>query len=224
MGHNWTDLDRCCFETIWCAVRNLVYTGIAIGVGIVVLLGYFLQLDLLVNVRIVLLEWATILVAVALLVGIVNLFIVHLRKSAADQQNRINSITLLASLTITLLVAGWFGPTHPFSMWIFNYIQIPIEASLMAILSVVLIFAGVRLLRRKPNLLSIVFIATAVVILLMTGPLFGIDIPGMAELRIWIGKVPAVAGARGILLGVSLGIVAAGLRILMGADRPYGGN
>jgi len=205
-------------------VRNLVYTGIAIGVGIVVLLGYFLQLDLLVNVRIVLLEWATILVAVALLVGIVNLFIVHLRKSAADQQNRINSITLLASLTITLLVAGWFGPTHPFSMWIFNYIQIPIEASLMAILSVVLIFAGVRLLRRKPNLLSIVFIATAVVILLMTGPLFGIDIPGMAELRIWIGKVPAVAGARGILLGVSLGIVAAGLRILMGADRPYGGN
>ncbi len=224
MGHNWTDLDRCCFETIWCAVRNLVYTGIAIGVGIVVLLGYFLQLDLLVNVRIVLLEWATILVAVALLVGIVNLFIVHLRKSAADQQNRINSITLLTSLTITLLVAGWFGPTHPFSMWIFNYIQIPIEASLMAILAVVLIFAGVRLLRRKPNLLSIVFIATAVVILLMTGPLFGIDIPGMAELRIWIGKVPAVAGVRGILLGVSLGIVAAGLRILMGADRPYGGN
>ncbi len=224
MGHNWTDLDRCCFETIWCAVRNLVYTGIAIGVGIVVLLGYFLQLDLLVNVRIVLLEWATILVAVALLVGIVNLFIVHLRKSAADQQNRINSITLLASLTITLLVAGWFGPTHPFSMWIFNYIQIPIEASLMAILAVVLIFAGVRLLRRKPNLLSIVFIATAVVILLMTGPIFGIDVPGMAELRIWIGKVPAVAGARGILLGVSLGIVAAGLRILMGADRPYGGN
>ena len=94
----------------------------------------------------------------------------------------------------------------------------------MAILAVVLIYAGVRLLRRKPNLLSIVFIATAVVILLMTGPLFGIDFPGLAELRIWIGKVPAVAGARGILLGISLGIVAAGLRILIGADRPYGGN
>ena len=224
MGLNWTDLGRCCSEAIWSAVRNPVYTGIAIGVGIIVLLGYFLQLDLLVNVRIVLLEWATILVAVALLVGIVNLFIVHLRKSAADQQNRINSITLLTSLTLTMLVAGWFGPTHPYSLWIFNYIQIPIEASLMALLTVVLIYAGVRLLRRKPNLLSIVFIATAVIILLMTGPIFGIDIPGLAELRIWIGKVPAVAGARGILLGVSLGIVAAGLRILMGADRPYGGN
>jgi hypothetical protein len=205
-------------------VRNPIYTAIAIGVGIVVLLGYFLQFDLLVNLRIVLLEWATILVATALLIGVVNLFMVHWRKSTTDQPNRVNSIALLAGLTITLVVAGWFGPTDQYSLWIFNYILIPIEASLMGILAVVLIYAGVRLLRRKPNLLSIVFIATAVVILLMSGPLFGIDIPGLAELRIWIGKVPAVAGARGILLGVSLGIVAAGLRILMGADRPYGGN
>jgi len=205
-------------------VKNPLYPAIAIGVGIVVLLGYFLQIDLLVNVRIIFLEWATILVGVALLIGVVNLFIVHWRKATSDGPNRINSITLLGGLTLTLLVVGWFGPTDPVSVWIFNYIQIPIEASLMALLSVVLIYAGIRLLRRKPNLLTIVFIATAVVILLMSGPLFGIDIPGMAALRIWIGKVPAVAGARGILLGISLGIVAAGLRILMGADRPYGEN
>lgn len=224
MDHYRTDLDRGNFEAFWCSVRNPVYAAIAIGVGIVVLLGYFLQFDLFVNLRIVLLEWATILVAVALLVGIVNLFIVHTRKSAGDQQNRITSIVLLVSMTITLLIAGWYGPTHPYSLWIFNNIQIPIEASLMAVLTVVLIYAGVRLLRRKPNLLTIVFVATAVVILLMSGPLFGINIPGLSELRIWIGKVPAVAGARGILIGVSLGIVAAGLRILMGADRPYGGS
>lgn len=205
-------------------MRNPVYTAIAIGVGIVVLLGYFLQIDLLVNLRIVFLKWATILVAVALLVGIVNLFVIHFRKSAAEEPNRIYSIVLIGSMTITLLVAGWFGPTHTYSLWIFNYIQIPIEASLMAILTVVLIYAGIRLLRRKPDLLTIVFVATAVVILLMSGALFGIDIPGLSELRIWIGKVPAVAGARGILLGVSLGVVAAGLRILMGADRPYGGS
>lgn len=205
-------------------MRNLVYTAIAIAIGVVVLVGYFLQLDLLVNLRVVLLEWATLLVAVALLVGVVNLVSVHWRRSISDHQNRYNSMVLIGALVITLAVGGILGPTSPFSLWIFNYIQIPIEGSLMAILSVVLIYAGVRLLRRKPNLLSIVFIATAVVILLMSGPLFGIDLPGLAELRIWIGKVPAVAGARGILLGVSLGIVAAGLRILIGADRPYGGN
>lgn len=205
-------------------MKNPIFTSIAIGVGIVVLLGYFLQIELLGNLRVVLLEWATILVATALLIGIINLFVVHWRKSTTDQSSRINSIALLVGLVITLAVAGWFGPTDPYSLWIFNYVLIPIEASLMGILAVVLVYAGVRLLRRKPNLLSIVFIATAVVILLMTGPLFGIDIPGLSELRIWIGKVPAVAGMRGILLGVSLGIIAAGLRILIGADQPYGGN
>ena len=205
-------------------MRNLVYTAIAIAVGMVVLVGYFLQLELLENLRIVLLKWATLLVAVALLVGVTNLLSVHWRKSTSENPNRVNSIALIVAMVITTGVAGFFGPTHPYSLWIFNYIQIPIEGSLMAILAVVLIYAGVRLLRRKPNLLSIVFIATAVVILLMTGPLFGIDIPPLDVLRIWIGKVPAVAGARGILLGVSLGIVAAGLRILIGADRPYGGN
>lgn len=205
-------------------MKNPLYPAIAIGVGIVVLLGYFLQIDLLVNVRITFLEWATILIGVALLVGVANLFMVHWNRATSDHPNRYNSLALLVGLVLTLLIVGYFGPTDPISVWIFNYIQIPIEASLMALLSIVLIYAGVRLLRRKPNLLTIVFIATAVVILLMSGPLFGIDIPGLAELRIWIGKVPAVAGARGILLGISLGIIAAGLRILMGADRPYGGN
>lgn len=205
-------------------MKNPIFVAVTIGVGIVVLLGYFLQVDLLVNLRVVLLEWATILVATALVIGVINLFAVHWRKSTTDHPNQINSIALLMGLVFTLGVAGWLGPTDPYALWIFNYILIPIEASLMGILAVVLVYAGVRLLRRKPNLLSIVFIATAVIILLMTGPLFGIDIPGLSELRIWIGKVPAVAGGRGILLGVALGVVAAGLRILIGADRPYGGN
>lgn len=205
-------------------MRNPVYSAVAIGVGIVALLGYFLQYDLLVNLRTVLLGWATILAAVALLVGVVNLFSVHWRKSLSDQPGRANSIVLIAAFVITLVIASLVGPTDPFALWIFNYVQIPIEGSLMGILTVVLIYAGMRLLRRKPNLLSIIFIGTAVVILLMTGPLFGIDVPGLANLRTWIGEVPAVAGARGILIGVSLGVVAAGLRILMAADRPYGGD
>jgi hypothetical protein len=32
-----------------------------------------------------------------------------------------------------------------------------------------------------------------------------------------------VAGGRGILLGIALGSLMAGLRILFGADRPYSG-
>ena len=46
---------------------------------------------------------------------------------------------------------------------------------------------------------------------------------GMAIQNLRWGVGLPVAGARGILLGIALGSLTAGLRILMGADRPYSG-
>jgi hypothetical protein len=158
-----------------------------------------------------------------MLVGIANLFYVHWRKMTAAQPSSIYSAVLLISLVITLSVIGWFGPAHEFSQWIFNYIQVPIESSLMAVLAIVLAYASARLLRRRLNVLSVIFVVTALVILITTTPLLGMEVPGWGEFGTWISQVPAVAGARGILFGVALGIIATGLRIFMGADRPYRG-
>lgn len=196
---------------------------VAIGVGSLILAGYFLNIPVLTSIRMVLLEWATILAAVALLVGIANLFTVHWSKLTSGKASGLYSAILIISLILTLGVVGWFGPTHAYSMWIFNSIQLPVEGSLMALLAIILVLAGVRLLRWRSNMLSIIFIGTAIIILLATGPFFGISVPGLTELRAWIAQVPAMAGARGLLLGIGLGIVATGLRILMGSDRPYRG-
>ena len=197
---------------------------VAIGIGLIVLAGYFLKVPVLLSVQTVLLEWATILAGIAVLVGIANLFTVHWSKMTSGKMSGLYSGILIVSLALTLGIVGWFGPTNIYSMWIFNYIQLPVEGSLMAMLAIILVLAGIRLLRRRSNMLSIVFIVTAMVVLLATGPLFGISVPGLAELRSWIAQVPAMAGARGLLLGIGLGIVATGLRILMGSDRPYGGK
>ena len=96
----------------------------------------------------------------------------------------------------------------------------------MALLAVTLTYASIRLLRRRLNLLSVIFLVTAVLILLGTAPLpFLGTIPGLSDLvRPFISQVLAAAGARGILLGVALGTLTTGIRILFGADRPYGGN
>jgi hypothetical protein len=196
---------------------------VAIGVGSLILAGYFLNVPVLTSIRMVLLEWATILAAVALLVGIANLFTVHWSKLTSGKVSGLYSAILIISLILTLGVVGWFGPTHAYSMWIFNSIQLPVEGSLMALLAIILVLAGVRLLRWRSNMLSIIFIGTAIIILLATGPLFGISVPGLTELRSWIAQVPAMAGARGLLLGIGLGIVATGLRVLIGSDRPYRG-
>jgi hypothetical protein len=41
-------------------------------------------------------------------------------------------------------------------------------------------------------------------------------------LRAEIVQVLAVGGARGILIGVALGAIVTGLRVLLAAERPYG--
>lgn len=202
-------------------MRAPVSTAIAIAVGLIVLLGYFLPVDQITTLRVILLDWGVILAAVALLIGIGNLIYVHQQKVA--QASSVYSMVLLVALVLTLAVVGWFGPTHSNSMWIFNYIQVPIESSLLAILAVLLAYALARLLRRRTDPFSLVFMATTVIILISTAPLLGVEMPGLGDLRAWITQVPAVAGARGILLGIALGIIATGIRILIGADRPYGG-
>lgn len=204
-------------------MRSPFSAALAIGTGLIVLSGYFIDKGPMIALRVVLVEWALILAAIALLVGIGNLYYVHWKKVTGSQPNSSYSLLLIVSLTLTLAIGGWYGPAHTISMWIFNYIQVPIESSLMAILAVVLLFAGARLLSRRINLMAIVFLGTAVLVLLAMGPLFGFDVPGLVELSAWISQVPAVAGARGMIIGIGLGIVATGVRILMGADRPYGG-
>jgi hypothetical protein len=204
-------------------IKVPVSTAVAIALGLVVLSGFFIQVPVLSNLRIILLEWAAILAGVALLLGIYNLLKVHWHKLTVGKQGRFYSLILIISLLTTLTMTLFYGPTHPYSLWIFKYIQMPIESSLMAILSVVLAYSCIRLLRRRANPYSIIFVVTVLIALLATGPLFGYYIPGLQEFRSWIALVPAAGGARGILLGVALGTIITGLRVIMGVERPYGG-
>lgn len=208
-------------------LKTPVSAVIVIAFGLVVLAGYFIEQPLLVTLRSIFLQWAVLLGAVALLVGVANLFSVHWRKAAAGEKGSFYSMITIFSMMITLAVAAYFGLTGTWTMWIYNYIQVPVETSLMAVLAVVLIYAISRLLRRRISLFSAVFVLTGLVMLAGSAPLMGIEIPGLhgpdGILRSLITQIPAVAGARGILLGVALGTIATGLRVLMGVDRPYGG-
>jgi hypothetical protein len=196
---------------------------IAVISGLFVLLGYFFP-TIFGGIQSTLIGWAIILAAFALLLGIYNLALVHWKKAGSQGPGRIYSVVLLVSLLLTILLASISGPTGLLSLWLFNTFQVPVEISLLAVLAVVLMYAGARLLARRPKWNTILFLMTVLVVLLGTVPLFFIgEITPLNSLRAWITQVPAIAGARGLLLGVALGTVATGLRILIGSDRPYGG-
>jgi hypothetical protein len=196
---------------------------IAITVGILVLLGYFVPQ--LAYFQTLLLGWAMLMVAAAAIVGVLNLVFVHADKIRRREKGNIYSAILIIFLFGTFMLGLILPPGHQIMQLVLNGIILPIEAALMGILTITLLYAAVRLLRRRADFTSIVFILTAALILFGSATLpFGENIPVISNLAVWIKQVLAVGGARGILIGVSLGTLLTGLRVLFGMDRPYGGN
>jgi hypothetical protein len=215
--------------------KGITSTVIAISFGVLVLAGYIFgynadgSLSLLGQFQLIILNIAVILAGFAVLVGIFNLLLVHTKKISQKQKGAGYSIVLIVTLVITFLL-GLLAHFVPIAASLFNgafrYIQLPIETSLMALLVVTLTYASIRLLRRRLNVLSVIFLVTAWLILVGTAPWpFLGDVPFFSDIvRPIIAQIPAAAGARGILIGVALGTLTTGLRILFGSDRPYGGK
>ncbi len=202
----------------------LLLTSIAVVAGVIVLAGYFIELPYLADLRRDFLRWAVLLTAVAVIVGVANLIQVHWRKIKTRQSGGIYSFILIASLLVTLSIAALLGPTALAARWMYDYIQLPIGASLLGILAVLLTYAAARMLGRRPNVYSLVFLITALFFLMSAVSLpGGLKFPFLTDMRVWLEQVLVVSGVRGILLGIGLGTIATGLRVLLGVDRPYGG-
>lgn len=202
---------------------------IAIAVGVLILLGYFIPREILPQAetfQVILLDWAIIFAGAATLVGIFNLAAVHTEKIRRRAKDGIYSAILVIGLFAAFLFGLILTPQNILvQTFVLNGIIVPIEAALLGVLTVTLLYAAVRLLRRRADMMTIIFILTASVIFLGSATLpFG-DVPVIGTLvRPWVSQIWALGGARGILIGVALGALLTGLRVLFGMDRPYGGK
>jgi hypothetical protein len=102
---------------------------------------------------------------------------------------------------------------------VFRYLISPLGASVAALLVFTLGLAAFRLLRARRNAGTVLFLVIVILVLLGSTPLLGLG--WLAGVRDWIVNVPAMAGTRGLLLGVGIGTVITGLRVLLTLDRPY---
>jgi len=168
-----------------------------------------------------LVSWVAIVAAFALFLGFFNVVSVHWSRIRTRKPGIIYSVVLLVALGLTLIVGfSSNGPNSGESQFIFEFVLQPLEATFFALLALFIATAAFRAFRIR-NLETFFFVLFAVIVLLGQVPL-GIYLwPDFPVIKDWIINVPTLAGIRGILLGVALGTVATGLRVLIGADRPY---
>ncbi len=195
---------------------------VAIVAGLTVLADFFITQPALDLAGSVLLQWAVIIAAFAFITGLLNIFLVHLSRIFRREKGWGYSIVVILAMW-TVLVFGFLdaaGPHGSIVSWIFRYVQYPLQATLMALLAFFALSAGYRAFQKK-SLEATIMLVSASLVLLGYGATMS-DLGGpVGAIRDWILSVPAMAGVRGILIGIALGIIATGLRILTGMDRPY---
>ena len=203
-------------------MKKILPITIAVIIGVIGLAGYFFKSQLS-PVLALIIDWGILLVSVLGLLGIAYLVRSHVTKVISQERGAFSSIVILITF-FGVLVAGLILPiqSNIFRKLILT-VQIPVEASLLGVLAVILMITSLRLVRTRGwTLMSIGFLVSVVVSLLVDVAFFQTEPGSISDelLKFW-NKMPLI-GARGILLGMGLGGLLVGLRVLLAIDRPYG--
>ncbi len=172
------------------------------------------------------LGWAGLVVAFTLVLGVLNLLAVHTNRVLRKRNPY--SLILVLSMIAVFVVAflDRRGITENGMGLYFDWVQAPLEAALASLLAFFLLFAGFQLVKRQRTIWSLLFLVTAVLVLVADILLVTSWAP--PRLTEWfiriqdvIQNVIVVAGVRGLLIGVALGSILLAVRMLVGLERPY---
>lgn len=211
------DLKRLILGTLVAGVAGLIVLLDFMGVGGAV--GVLARL---------LVEWGTLLTALALLVGIMSVAGWHIRRSARREPDRIYSLVLLVAM-FGVIIVGILGipgvtplprsladaPIRTFFRWVYE----PLAGSFLALLAFFSLSAILRALRQR-RVEALVISAIAIVLLLVQLPPVA-TLPLVDTTTRWLTDYVALAGARALLIGAAIGTLVAGVRVLLGFDQPY---
>jgi hypothetical protein len=203
------------------SVSRVLSVVVAMAVGLLVLAGFFVDDNSVDAIGAYLVRTASIVAAFALLLGLINLTAAHVNKIRTRGRGWGYSVFLLGALAVTLALG--FGTGGPASAWMkrwFESVLFPLEATMYSLLAFFFVLAAYRAFRVR-SFESALFVLFGVIVLLGQMPVSTVLWEQLPALKDWVLDVPVLAGMRGIMLGVALGTLATGLRVLVGVDRPY---
>lgn len=203
-------------------MKKILAAIILVGVGLFVLAGYFFRTPLG-PILGLFIDWGILLVGVTGLIGIGYLLRTHFIRLFHLQKGAFSSSVVLIAFIFTLTAGLILTPRDPLFQDLILNVQIPVETSLLSILAVMLLYGSLRLVRTRGwTPLSVAFLFSAVFTLIFNlGYLQAGGETMASQLLLFLRRLP-LAGARGILLGMALGGLIVGLRVLLNIDPPYG--
>lgn len=173
--------------------------------------------------------------AFSLVLGVGSIIRHHLDKIKRGREHWQYSYILLISLVISAIIGLLGGisgrgilPTsikgfHFDIQTLFTYIEVPLGATMFALLSFFMASAAYRAFRAR-NLEATLLLLSAFVLMLGSVPLSSYILPKLPGFAEWILTVPNTAAKRGLSFGIALGSLATSLKIILGIERGWLGG
>ncbi|NJN67956.1 MAG: hypothetical protein HC884_15240 [Chloroflexaceae bacterium] len=201
-------------------VRLFLVTVPAGVAGFLVLIDSFGAGGVIQPLAFLLINWAAVLVALALVVGLVSVAGSHVMRVLRQKEDWGYSLVLLAAMfaVIGIGVSGVTLAEEPVRRF-FHAVYEPLTSSLLALLAFFSLSTIIRALHQRTRE-NLVIIAVALVVLVTQIPPVA-SLPLVTETMQWLDQYIALAGARGLLIGAAVGTLVATMRVLLGFDQPY---
>lgn len=189
--------------------------------GLVYVIANFFNVPIAKTTKIALDQWFLIATAFAVLLGVVNLTIIHLSNVSGQKSGWVYSLILLVSMW-GIIIYGLFRTNQdPFYQNIlYNRMLNPLSATMYSILVFYIASAAYRAFRIR-SFEATLLLVTAIVVMLGRAPIGDLISPALPDLTNWLQDIPNTAGMRGIMIGATLGAVATALRVIAGIERTY---
>jgi hypothetical protein len=217
-------------------MRNRVPVFICAFVGIFMILKYFTTYSPFAKIAEELEQWGMVTLSFAIILGVLNLIKINLKAVVERKKDWGYKLLLLVSM-FTMMVAGgikWYleevagrqSNGLPVAIhnslfdFLFDHVYFPLSATIFALLAFFVASAAFRAFRAK-NIHATLLLVAAVIVMIGRVPVGGALWKGFPWLQEWIMTWPNTAGQRAIQIGAAIGMIATGLRVIFGIEKPY---
>jgi FlaA1/EpsC-like NDP-sugar epimerase len=191
--------------------------------GIVMIIQYFIPSQLSDDLFTYANDWVIVIGIFALALGIWSLLKSEFKKLKNPKETFYASVLLIGYFV--MVFTGLKRENLEYGslfMTIFNYVLVPIQATLFSLLAFYIASAAYRAFRAR-TVLATILLLTAFIIMLRLIPLGAFSVLNQTAVS-WILMVPNMAAKRAITIGVGLGAIATCIKIILGIERTYLGH
>ena len=213
-------------------MKNVVPVVLTAIVGILLILSFFVPHPLIADPAQILQDWAIVIVASGYVLGTANVYRVNGDAAIKRHKDWVYKWVLLFSMTGMMVIGFFFSggtrfldPGTPFK-WMYDWMYSPMQSTMFSLLAFFIASAAFRAFRIRTMDAALLAVAALIVMIgrVPIGNLIPSGLPEAFQLPTWANWLlewPQNAAKRGIAIGAGLGVMATGLRIILGIERSH---